>query len=170
MLTFEKIRDLERAERETKQLQKLPDSFFEELRAYVQKKEQLKDKTSMDILELENVKNTIKRFLESRERKMLEAALYSVRTGLPSEHLTPVEEKACTAVAAAIRELRSEVLEELQKPAKERKIVFVVKKTLPPFVGPDLKIHELKEGETVVLPKTLNDLLLKEGVLEQQEE
>ena len=62
MLTFEKIRELERVERENKKLQKLPDDLLDQLSEYMQRKERIREKTSADIIELENVKNTIKRF------------------------------------------------------------------------------------------------------------
>ncbi len=172
MLTFEKIRDIERAEKESKQLRKLPENFFEELREYISKKGAMKDKTSMDIIELENVRNTIKRFLETRERKLVELALYTTRTGLPAENLTPLEEKYFAGMLALIKSFRNEFFDEMKKEPlpKEKKTVFRVKKSLPAFVGPDMKTYELKLGEAVELPKVLNDLLLKEGAIEQVEE
>ncbi|MBI3190188.1 hypothetical protein HYZ41_00640 [archaeon] len=105
MLTFEKIRELERVERESKKLQNLPNDLMDQLREYMHRKERIKEKTSVDILELENVKNTVK-----------------------------------------------------------------VKKSLPEFVGPDMKTYKLTENEVLTLPIELEQLLLKEGVIEKVEQ
>ncbi len=166
MLTFEKIRDLERAERESKKLQKLPDNLAEELKEYLRKKEKTAD--SSDIIELENIKSTIKRFFEMREQKLMEAVLYSLRTGLPPENLTKEEEKAFRQLMETAKRFREGFFSGLQSPA-EKKTMYRVKKTLPTFVGPDMNQYTLKENDTLeedALPKPLNDLLLKEGVIE----
>ena len=41
-------------------------------------------------------------------------------------------------------------------------------RTLPKFVGPDMNVYELKESQAIEegqIPKPLNDLLLKKGLL-----
>lgn len=171
MMTFEKIRDLERAERENKQLQKLPDNLIEELKSYLRKKESLKN-SSLEIIELENVKNSIKRFFELREKKIAESALYTVQTGLPVENLAKSEEGTFYIITGELKRLREEFFAELQKmpEQKEEKVSYIVRKTLPKFIGPDMKEYELKENEIIdiaAMPKPLNDLLLKEGVIEE---
>lgn len=166
MLTFEKIRDLERGERESRKMQKLPENFFNELRDYMHRKQKM-NKAS-DILELENVKNTIKRLFELRERKLVELALSSLRTGLPVENLTKREEEIFSTIVEMLKNFEKEIFDELSKPVEEKKeILFKVKKTLPQFIGPDMKSYELKENDIVSLPKPLSDLLLKEGVIEE---
>ncbi|MBS3053393.1 MAG: DNA replication complex GINS family protein [Candidatus Aenigmarchaeota archaeon] len=168
MLTFDKIRDIERAEKESKKLQKLPENFLSDLRDYLKKKEQLK--SSADIHELENVRNIIRRFFESREKKLLEGALYTVRTGLQPENLTKEEQDLFYFLTDRIKNFRENFFSEIQK---DKKLAYKVMKALPAFVGPDMKTYELKENEIIstdFLPKPLNDLLLKEGVIEQVEE
>jgi len=198
MLTFDKIRELERTERDSNKLQKLPDDLMTQLQEYLRRKEGLKEKTSSEILELENVKNTIRRFFEIRERKIAGMALDCIRTGLPPEHLTSAEEKTFYHIVDILKCHRSKFFEELQKEpniaveakenaAEERKekpipsmtivekpkqYAYKINKTLPAFVGPDTKTYELRENETIsleALPKSLNDLLLKEGVIEKVE-
>ncbi len=178
MLAFEKIRDLERAERESKGLQKLPENIMEEIRAYIHKKEKLSDNSS--IVEMENVKNIVKKFFELRETKILSLALYSVKTSLPVENLTKEEETVFLAIAETIRDFRTSFFSEMQKPVIEAKKdsrqeiaketeKYRVKKSTPEFVGPDMKVYKLSENEIIEspLPKPLNDLLLKEGVIEK---
>lgn len=174
MLTFEKIRDLERAERDNKQLQKLPDNILDELRDYLHKKEKM-EKTSSDIMELENVKNTIKRLFELREKKILDMLLYMARTGLPPENLLKGEEKFFYFVLDEMKKFREEFFLELKKEPeiKEKKVVYKVKKVLPSFIGPDLKSYNLNKNDIIdinSIPKELNDLLLKQGIIERVEE
>ncbi|MBI2233224.1 MAG: DNA replication complex GINS family protein [Candidatus Aenigmarchaeota archaeon] len=168
MLTFDKIRDIERAEKESKKPQKLPENFLSDLRDYLKKKEQLK--SSADVHELENVRNIIRRFFESREKKLLEGALYTVRTGLQPENLTKEEQDLFYFLTGRIKNFRENFFSEIQK---DKKLAYKVMKALPAFVGPDMKTYELKENEIIstdFLPKPLNDLLLKEGVIETVEE
>ncbi len=168
MLTFDKIRDIERTEKESKKLQRLPENFLSDIRDYLKKKEQLK--SSADIHELENVRNIIRRFFEVREKKILELALYTVRTGLQPESLTKEEQRLFYLLTEQVKAFRESFFSEIHK---EKMPAYKVKKALPAFVGPDMKTYELKENEIIstdFLPKSLNDLLLKEGVIEKIEE
>lgn len=171
MLTFEKIRDFERAEKDSKKLQKLPDDFLEQMREYLRKKELLKDKTTSDILEVENVKTTIKRLLEMRERKILDSVLLAVRSNISPENLTNEEEKIFFNFVQQLKDFRENFFDELKKEASiaEREVLYRVKKTLPQFVGPDMNVYNLEENQTLAIPKPLSDLLLKEGVIEKVE-
>lgn len=171
MLTFEKIRELERVEREAKKLQKLPEDIMDQLNDYIQRKEKTKEKTSADIMELENVKNTLKRFFEMREHKILLSALDTVRTGLPPENLTKQEETVFYETVDILKRFREQFFHEINKERQSQgeKPLYRVKKSLPEFVGPDMKIYKLTENELVSLPAELETLLLKEGVIEKVE-
>ena len=179
MLTFEMIRELERQERTSKKMQKLPDDLIGELRDYIKRKEKTTEKTSAEIVELENVKNTIKRFFELRENKIMDMALSSARTGLPPDNLTREEQKTFYGIVEMIKSYREMFFSEINKEhgtqdekkngekQKEDRVVYRVKKELQEFIGPDMKTYRLVRGEIVNLPKPLNDLLLKEGVIEE---
>ncbi len=177
MLTFEMIRELERQEKANKKLQKLPDNLLDELRDYIKRKEGMPEKSSADILELENVKTTLKRFFELREGKIMDTALTSARTGLPPEHLTKDEQPVFYSIVDSIKAHRELFFSEINKdprlkaPEKQEqikeRIIYRVKKEMQEFVGPDMKTYHLVRGEIVNLPKPLNDLLLKEGVIEE---
>ncbi|MBI4019408.1 MAG: DNA replication complex GINS family protein [Candidatus Aenigmarchaeota archaeon] len=206
MLTFEAIRDLERGEAESKTLQKLPSTFLDELREYMTMKESMNDKTSADLHEMENVKRSVRRLLEMREKKLVEQALYTVRTGYPAENIAkdeerlyhflveeiknyresffrllsspidsapvmPEESKHIEAVKAVLPEHKPPKGPEVPEPAPAIELVarYRVTRTMPKFIGPDMNIYELKESQTVEegqIPKPLNDLLLKKGLLE----
>ena len=170
MLTFEKIRDFERAERESKELQKLPDNVIEEIKDYIRKKEAIAEKSSSDIIEIENVKKIVRNFFELREKKIVDLALYSVRTQLPIGNLLNIEEKVLAALVNEIKKYREEFREVMRKQddAGKEEFVYRIKKSIPEFVGPDMKVYKLNENDIIEsLPQPLNELLLKEGVIEE---
>lgn len=170
MLTFDKIRELERTERDAKKLQGLPEDIIEQLNDYIQRKEKIKEKTTADIRELEHVRNTIKSFFEMREHKITQASMDTVRTGLPPENLTRHEERIFYELVEALKRHREQFFHEIAKERKhEEKPVYRVKKSLPEFVGPDMKTYKLNENELITLPKELEAILLKEGVIERAE-
>ncbi len=170
MLTFEKVRDFERAERESRELQQLPANITEEISDYVKRKEAIVEKSSADLLEIENVKKIIRNFLELREKKIVELALYHVKTQLPVGNLLPMEEKMFNSLAGEIRRFREDMQLELKKetPQNNEQISYRITRSMPEFVGPDMKVYKLNENDIVAeLPKPLNELLLKEGVIEE---
>lgn len=169
MLTFDKIREMERNDRDSKKLQKLPEDIIVQLSEYMQRKERIKEKTASDVLELENVKNTVKRFFDLREHKIVLAALDAVRTGMPAENMTREEEKIFYDLVARLQQFRQTFFSELSKEQKEagHEATFRVKKSLPEFVGPDMKIYKLNENDFVKLPKDVEELLLKKGIIEK---
>ena len=165
MLTFESIREVERTERESKKLQKVPDNFFDLVIDYLDKKEKIKDKTSLDFMEIENAKNTIKRLLDMREKKVIDIAVVSSRTGLMAENLTEQEKELFNATMESLKAFRDKVSNQMKK--KPSEIVYKVKKSIPNFVGPDMKVYTLREGDMTSLPKDLAILLTRENVVEE---
>ncbi len=162
MLTFEKIRELERKEREENKLQKLPDDFFTELGDYLKKKETMADKR-----EVTNIKNVVERLFELRENKIFEFVLYTARTGMPVENLTTKEQEFFNRLLEELKKFRQVPV---KKPAAEKKELYRVKEGIPAVLGPDLKEYKLSENEVIdvtKMPKELNELLLKKGVIEK---
>ena len=164
MLTFDAIRDLERTENQSKKLQKLPEDIAAQIREYIIRKERLTEKTNADIMEMENILSTIKRLMELRESKILTAAMDTVRTGLPPEHMTKEEESAFYKLVDILKQHREKFLHELRH---EPGVMYRVKRAVPAFVGPDMNTYELHEDEVINIPKPLDELLLKEGIIEK---
>ncbi len=168
MLTFESIREIERSERDNKKLQKIPENFFDLMIDYMDKKDKIKEKTSLELLETENARNTVKRLLDLREKKVIEIALASSRTGTVPENLTMVEKELFQRTVDVLKKFRDSVSEEMKKNPSE--IVYKVKKSIPDFIGPDMKVYNLRENDIVSLPKELVEVLIKENVLEEIKE
>ncbi len=172
MLTFEKIREIECAEKENKKLQKLPEDFLEKTREYLARREGMQKKMTADIMEIENAKNTIKRLFEMRERKIIDAVLLYVRSGIPAENLTPEESSLFLQTAEIFKKFREGFFSDMKKPIEKKEaaqLMFKVKKSLPKFIGPDMNAYELHENQIINIPKPLSDLLLKEGIIEEAE-
>ena len=163
MLTFDKIRELERMEKQSKKLQKIPEDIVMQLRDYLKRKDST-EKTSTDIMELEKIRDAVKRFFEMRESKIVSASLDTARTGLPPENMTKDEEELFYKLVDTIKKSREKFFADL---SKEDKNAYTVKKTLPAFIGPDMNRYELAEGQIVHIPAPLDELLLKEGVIEK---
>jgi len=188
VLTFEKIRDIHRAEKESRKLEKLPDNIMKEAADYIERKQHIKEKTSTDVYELENIKNIIKDLFEIRERKILNLALYSVRTGLPVENLTKEEEKLFYSLVNILKTFREEFLDKLGNPVamvrmesngdiskkngsndksekqKTKKRQIRVVQDIPEFVGTDLKSYSLKKNDIISLDEKIENLLIKRGL------
>ncbi|HLC67970.1 MAG TPA: hypothetical protein VJI12_03750 [archaeon] len=164
MLTFDSIRDLERTERQSKRLQKLPEDIAAQIFEYLKRKERLTDKTSADLVEMENITSTIKRLMELREAKILTSAMDTVRTGLPPEHLTKDEETVFYSLTDALKQHREKFFHDIHN---EPGVMYRVKRAVPAFIGPDMKTYELNEEEVVSLPEPLAELLIRDGVIEK---
>jgi len=176
MITFEKIRDLERGERESKELQKLPDIFLDQLLEYLRKKRLIKEKTSSDMTELSSVRNVIRNFFEIRERKLLDQLVYSLRTGARPRNMTPDESETFDSIYMPMKKHRTELLSSLDSeapadlPPKESAPArsYDVLSDMPDFVGSDLSVYSLKSGSVVALPDDVASLLLKHGLIAEK--
>ena len=113
VITFEKIRELQRGERDTPKPQRLPKDIMKEIREYLELKESITDKSSTDLIELQNVKNIIKDWLDMREHKVLSMALSSIRSGMPPENLTESEELLFFSVINSLKGFKVRIADEL---------------------------------------------------------
>ena len=195
MLTFEALREQERKEKSSGQVEKMPPDFVAQLQEYVQRKIKKNDGSSDDRREIENIKHSIQRLLETREHKILDAVMYTSRTELKPDNLTEQEQKMFDVILKEINEYRDSFMKKIEKAVPMRNIAeskdislikkpaetpkevlktnikkYLVKRDVNKFVSSDLTEKELKKGEILResdLPKTLNDLLLKRGIIEE---
>ena len=195
MLTFEALREQERKEKASQQIEQMPSDFVAQLQEYLQRKMEKSDGSSDDRREIENIKHTIMRLLEAREHKILDAVMYASRTGLKPDNLIDKEKKMFDVILKEVNSYRDDFLKNIENGSidknselleatdagkndvKEEKEVlkttarkYLVKRNVEKFVSPDLKETELKKGDVFHesdLPKGLNDLLLKRGIIEE---
>src|SRR3989338_2459413 len=176
MLTFDKIRDLERVERENKKLQKLPEDIIPQIRDYISRKETIKEKTLSDMNELERIRISIRNIFEMRQRKLLECVFETATGGNPPGTLMKEEEELFSRMVDIMMGFRENMIADINRkesaPAEEKKDdikkeVYKVLRDLPEFVGPDMKTYKLRKGEVIDISKPLNEFLLKKGVIER---
>lgn len=128
VITYETLFELLRLEKSREELQKLSDTFFDDLISYVNnKKTRFESKESQGILfqrdereiarqELENIKKIVKELYDRREKKIIANALNKARTGITlvdsSKMLAP-EKMLFSAVSSLLTQFREKVLFEL---------------------------------------------------------
>lgn len=166
MLTYEHIRELEMGEKESTELQQLPEHFLSDLAKYRKMKKGTEDEKF--------IKSAVERLLNKREEKLLKLAIYASRAKVQVKNLLPQEKEIFEKIVSHLKELRKKLDEveptvEKPKPKKQPEIghIFAVKTSLPTFMGPDMKKYSLKKGDIVNLPKSLNDLLVRKGIIEK---
>ncbi|NOX71493.1 MAG: DNA replication complex GINS family protein [Candidatus Micrarchaeota archaeon] len=120
MLTFEGIRRVYEEERKNPNiLAKLPENFFEEFRIYLENKKRAVMRGEDEALELETAKRRLESIFEARERKIVNAALDHVRTGLSPQNMLEEEEALFNAIVAQIKLFRDEMAKTISRKAAE---------------------------------------------------
>ena len=186
IITYETVRNAHRAEKE-EELQKLPDGFFESVRNWFKVKEKLKDTTSL--LEVENAKKLLEDVINRRQKKIVLAALSTMRGQLPPSGLNDEERKFFDDIVNTLKafkndmnekfrsfdDIAQEKVEEAKRSIEEMKPVEVeniaVKPNgkllvkilidLPKFVGTDMQPYgPLRTGDIITLPDEVAKLLV----------
>lgn len=186
LITYETIRNAHRAEKE-EELQKLPDGFFESIRNWFKVKEKLKDTTSL--LEVENAKKLLEDVINRRQKKIVLAALSTMRGQLPPAGLNDEERKFFDDIVNTLKafkndmnekfrsfdDIAQEKVEEAKRSIEEMKPVEVeniaVKPNgkllvkilidLPKFVGTDMQSYgPLSTGDIITMPEEVAKLLI----------
>ncbi len=193
LITYETIRNAHRAEKE-EELQKLPPDFFESVRNWFSHKEKMKDTVSL--LEIENAKKLIDDIINRREKKIVLAALRTMRGDVPPQNMTneervlfdeiikilksykekleekirsPIEivEEKIEEVKESIKDLKVEEVKENKFIKPNGKLLVKILTDLPRFVGSDLKAYgPLKAGDLILVPEEIGNLLISRRVAE----
>jgi DNA replication initiation complex subunit (GINS family) len=111
LITYETIRSAHRAEKD-EELQKLPEGFFESVRNWFKHKESMKDTTSL--LEVENAKKLLEDIINRRQKKVVLAALRTVRGDLPPSNLNDEERKFFDKIVNILKGFRNNMKEKFR--------------------------------------------------------
>lgn len=112
LITYDTIRKAHRAEKQEIALQKLPDSFFLAVRGWLDHK-QITQKGTASLLEIENAKRLLDDLLNRREKKLVIAALHTIRGDVPPTNMTLDEEKFFDSLVNMLRKTRHDLREQL---------------------------------------------------------
>lgn len=169
MITYEALRKAAIEEKANKRLSRLPDGFFSEVKAYLEKKAQLHEKE--DKWELDSAKNTLQDLMEIRERKVLLSALFGSRTGVVPENMLPAERDFFDKVINILKEFREKKEEGLSHAPPLSTVKAL--EDIPAFVGVDMKNYgPFTKDSVATMPQENARFLVKKGSAElvQEEE
>jgi DNA replication initiation complex subunit (GINS family) len=115
IITFDLIRKIQREEQSHPKLTKLPENFYASVATYVTQKKKLiaskEDKRSS--LEIKSIENLIEDIFNRRERKIINTAINSARTGIPPENITDEERAFYDGLLAFIKGRRDNILKNI---------------------------------------------------------
>ena len=159
MLTYEslrKIRDSEVTQRST--LSKLPEGFFESVRAFIENKMRLSEGKE-DKWEAENARMLLEDILKAREMKLMLAAMNLVSTDEKPENAMPEEMKFIEGVATHLKEFRSNRKDSISRQEPKGNVAFL--EDIPVFVGTDMRNYgPFRKGDIATLPEDVAELLV----------
>ncbi len=166
MLTYEALRKMMADEKKAKKLLDLPEDFFHEAKAYLENKAKFaKDKE--DAWELDSSRRALQDLLEIREGKLLNVALFNVRSGESPGSITREEKEFFDRVVAEIRSFQEKqkgIFEGRKEPMKT--VAFL--DDLPRFVGTDMKNYgPFQKGDVATIPEANAGLLTGKGIAKQ---
>ncbi len=122
VVTYETFRKFQRKERDSENLQELPEDFFQSCAEWLKRKAKAYEETK-DLMiqrEIENVLGIIKDILDRRERKLLLLAMHTVRSNAVPKNLHPYEEKYFDSVVENLKKMREEILEAIKGEAEQK--------------------------------------------------
>jgi DNA replication initiation complex subunit (GINS family) len=165
-ITFEFIRKVHREEQYSNSLSSLPEDFYRRAEEYLKQKTALMQKRPDKgiAIELSNVERLLEDIYNRRESKIARAAMIAVRTEIPPENLTAVEENLFKDILDILKSHRRKTLSLLLGKTKEESDFVELKFTgeVPEFVGADArKYGPFKKGDTVEVPPENAELLVK---------
>lgn len=159
LITYETIRNAQRAEKE-EELQKLPESFFESVKNWFAHKEKMKDTTSL--LEVENAKKLLEDLINRREKKIVLAALRTVRGDVPPANLNDEERRFFDEIVKLLKVFKTNINEKFKEPTQIVEEKLEEAKESIEKLKKEEKIEKIENifprpnGKTLV--KILNDL------------
>ncbi len=181
ILTFKYLRELQKSERDSSILQKIDTGFYAACARYFES----------GATEAETTKPLIKSILETRERKIVTAALQSARGVEKPDNLLPEEEDFFSKIADIFKTHRMLIegvlSENKEKPEESPKdaviekisnIISLPKNVLkiraildiPQFIAEDMKSYgPITSGQVTELPKKAAEALLNAKMAERVE-
>lgn len=112
LITYDTIRKAHRAEKQEIALQKFPDNFFLLVRGWIDHK-QSTQKNLDSLSDIKNAKGLLDNLLDRREKKLVIAALHTIRGDLPPQNMTLDEEKLFDSLVNLLKQARQNMREQM---------------------------------------------------------
>ena len=163
MLTFETLRKMMVDEKNSNKLLNLPENFFQEAKAYLENKASFSENKE-DAWELDSARRVLQDLFEIREGKLVNSALYHVRSGVNPGSMTSQERDFFDSVVERIREFQ-ERRKEIFEGRKDDMEAVAFLESLPQFVGANMKNYgPFSMGDVATIPRDNARLLADKGV------
>lgn len=168
-ITFELIRNIQREEIRTPKLTKLPDRFYKNTTAYLERKRSASNRKVA--LEAKNVERLVEDVFNRRERKLFNMSIIAARTGIMPDNLTDEEEGFFKAIVATIKQRRDEIIHKVLEKTeivKDTETLVVFNEDVPEFMGSDMKSYgPFKKGDISKLPEENMNVMIERGVAKE---
>jgi DNA replication initiation complex subunit (GINS family) len=163
MLTYETLREYTIKEKNSPKLIELPESFFQEARAYLENKAKVSEGKE-DLWELDNSRRMIQDLLDSRETKLLKLALVFVRAGVTPGKVMPEEKEFFDNIVQNIKSFQDARRDTVEGKREEMGTVAVLDE-VPRFIGVDMKEYgPFNKGDIARVPKENSNLLVSKAL------
>ena len=198
ILTFKFLRDLQKKERASRELEKLDSDFYRQVSDYMEKKTGLDLKDNLDFAarrDLEHTRIIIKDILNRRERKVINLAVLNARGNIVPKNILPEEKDLFNKIQSAVTDYRSnfdsifyengvetEDKIEQKKPEKEKQEDTKTKNTddnnsrlrtidtIPAFIADDGNSYgPFEKDQEIDIPPAAAEILIKIKKAEQLE-
>jgi DNA replication initiation complex subunit (GINS family) len=188
-LSYKILRLIQQSEQTSPTLTKIPAHFYEQLQKYLHElsaivsNETNPQKQKLYQEELKNTEKIGHHIYEQREKKIVQAALSTVRSATPDlQQLLPQEQVLFNTLVTEITNARNDILHPNQ--TQEKNISEPLKKTtsitkpqtentnpilritqdIPSFVGTDMITYSLRKDDVLTLPPEMAATLVKQKV------
>jgi len=191
LITYEILLELLRNEKVRHEIQKIDDTFFNDLLSYMEEKQKIIDKDSgsdlfsvsekqKTIVQMQNIRKLVKDLYERREKKIFDLALVNSRTNSnlsENSNLLAEEIVFYNDLFSVLNKYRGLVLTKLLEHKKPNVVVTKVeelpknkhqliyfKLPVPIFYGENLELFgPFEEGDFANLPVKIADIIVKKG-------
>lgn len=164
-ITFEYIREIQREEQAKPSLAKIPEDFYDKVKAYVREKKKLaqKKKDRVETIELKNIQRILQDIFERRETKIMNHAIIAARTGVLPQNLIQTEKEFFEAMVEYLKNQKGRILEDTtEKIESIESIKIEFLEDVLEFVGIDLKKYgPYNKGDIATIPKENAELFVK---------
>jgi DNA replication initiation complex subunit (GINS family) len=179
-ITFETLFDLLRREKSREELQKLSDTFLDDVKRYIEEKAQVQN--TMNVFseqeqtrrQLENVRRILRELYERREKKILMLAINKSRTGsnvIDTRALLPEEQQLYADLVSVLDFSRNRILVDVLAPphTADRPVAEAQKRPEPKPMLPELQNPLVTLRFLQPVPSFMGENLETIGPFEEEE-
>ncbi len=181
-ITFESLFEILGMEKKRHELQELPETFFDDVRSYLNEKQKIleiaeqgnsEDEVKRIRKQIANIYRILDELYNRREIKIVNLALIKSKTSSDSVEGVPMLEeelKLFNSIKELLEEHKRAILERINKaelPKETVKIRF--NDDIPEFIGRNMKKYgPFLKGSTAELPKKIAEILVKSNKAEYE--